>query len=536
MVFYHSNLKKAKSGYFQKEWLFLQSTGLLLMASLASPWALDITPKDIPAFMTACKDQNISPMPRQVDGNLVFNGPSSNPQLDAQIAVGGGVVLSATNTAVLLYSKKGEFLGGGRPSCLNGEIDPKTYFDPIGKRFIYASMAFSGQARIAISKTSDPRGGWWAYSIPVPGWVDGGAVGGNKNWITYSYPGNNGQRAFLMDRQKAESGLMVSTLDLPTGNDPGQPVFTYDETQENLYYVKLSGNSIQVKYANAAGELKTQPSVSHGLGLGYPTPFPQKGGSTCSAGDINAKNAVLRNGFIWTADAASSSAGGTNRTMARFYQLDLTGKLIQTGAIDDPKGLLFSGQVTVAVNKRNDLLLVFQQSGRDMFISSRMSYRLAGDPLGALRPMIKHAEGLGANSSTQAWGDYSGAIVDGDNDIDLWGTNSVASASGGANSVLFQLSLPGDVSASSLVKYFPDLSVQKIQGLLVIRGMGLDEKSQVEVFNLNGLSLAHKFFQKKNNGTGEAEIKTASLPAGPVYLSFRKTGYQERGQWLTIKH
>jgi len=400
------------------------------------------TPKNITSFLTSCTGVRVTPNPRQVQGQLVFTAAGGAAQIDPQIAVGGNAVISVINFAITLYSKEGAFITGGSTSCLNLDFDPKIFFDPIGKRFVLASMSFAGSVRVSFSKTSDPRGGWWAYTLPCPGWVDGGAVGASKKWVAYSYPSSNGQCVFLFDRQNGEDGAVISASQLTGLSNPGQPVFTFDTAQENLYFVKTTGSAIQLSYIGPDGALKTLPSVNTGLSLSYPTPFSQKGSSfTCSAGDVNAKMAVLRNGYIWVGHAATDRSGGVTRTTARFYQIDLTGKVIQTAAIDDPTGSVFSGQVTIAVNKNNDVLLVFQQSGKNMYISSCMSYRLATDPLNTLRPVVKHVDGMGVNGSSAAWGDYSGASVDGDNDVDLWGINSVASSSGQGNTAIFKLPL-----------------------------------------------------------------------------------------------
>ncbi len=513
---------------------FRFSLFVTLWAGISPALAVDVTPKDITSYTSACTGKNITTSPRQVDGNVVFNAQGGGQQLDPQLAVGGGSVIGVTNAGITMYTKAGAFVGGGNTSCLNLDFDPKAFFDPFGKRFVLASISWAGNIRISFSKTSDPKGGWWAYTFPAPGWVDGGAVGGNNKWITYSYPASGGQKVFLFDREKAEAGATVSTIDLPVMSFPGQPVFTYDKEQANLYFVKLDGNSVQVNYVTPAGTFQTQPAVKTNLGLSYPTPFPQKGGRTCSAGDINPKLSIMRNGSIWTAHAATARDGGTTRSTARFYQTDLTGKVIQTGAIDDPTGAIYSGQVTLAVNKNSDLLLVFQQSGSDSYISSRMSYRLASDPLGTLRPAVKHAEGQGANTGTAAWGDYSGASVDGDNDLDMWGINSVASPSGSGNSVIFGLKL----DASPVLHYnpaFPKYTVRQFGGSLFLSGLGLNQQSRIEIFSSTGSHLFAQSFVKNRNGIGNVTIATSRLPTGPVFMRLSQNGNYSNGQWMFIQ-
>jgi hypothetical protein len=70
-----------------------------------------------------------------------------------------------------------------------------------------------------------------------------------------------------------------------------------------------------------------------------------------------------------------------------------------------------------------------------MFISPRLAYRRATDPPGTLRPMISLGEGKAATEGG-AWGDYSGSVVDGDNQLDLWTIQSIADETGRGDTVI----------------------------------------------------------------------------------------------------
>jgi len=95
-------------------------------------------------------------------------------------------------------------------------------------------------------------------------------------------------------------------------------------------------------------------------------------------------------------------------------------------------------QTTIAVNRRNDVLVGFQETGPDMFISGRYAWRKSGDPVGTLRPIVKIGEGLAATEGG-SWGDYSGSVLDGDNRTDLWTIQSVANAKGKGSTVITRL-------------------------------------------------------------------------------------------------
>ena len=95
-------------------------------------------------------------------------------------------------------------------------------------------------------------------------------------------------------------------------------------------------------------------------------------------------------------------------------------------------------QTTIAVNKDNDVLVGFQETSPDMFISPRLAFRLASDPPGELREIVRFGEGEGATNGV-SWGDYSGSVVDGDNFTDLWTIQSITDKSGKGDTIIVKV-------------------------------------------------------------------------------------------------
>ena len=61
----------------------------------------------------ACPERMQGGNPGMVNGLLTFNGSmDGNRQVDPQIAVGGGYVMHGTNSGLIIYNKKGEFIQG----------------------------------------------------------------------------------------------------------------------------------------------------------------------------------------------------------------------------------------------------------------------------------------------------------------------------------------------------------------------------------------------------------------------------------------
>jgi hypothetical protein len=90
------------------------------------------------------------------------------------------------------------------------------------------------------------------------------------------------------------------------------------------------------------------------------------------------------------------------------------------------------------VNSRGDVLVGFQETSSEMFISPRFAWRLAGDPPGELRPIVSFGDGLAATDGT-SWGDYSGSTFDADNGIDLWTVQSTTGVDGKNDCVIARL-------------------------------------------------------------------------------------------------
>jgi hypothetical protein len=168
--------------------------------------------------------------------------------------------------------------------------------------------------------------------------------------------------------------------------------------------------------------------------IDYPPQSPQKGTSQkVSSGDRNPKNLVLQNEFIWFSQAVNCNG----RSAVQWHQINAkNGQILQTGLIkSDTTNYI---QTTIAVNKKNDVIIGFQEVNANSFVSPRFTYRMAKDAHGTVREIIHVGEGRGA-ADGEAWGDYSGSIIDGDNLLDLWTIQSLASEKGRGETVIVRV-------------------------------------------------------------------------------------------------
>ncbi len=376
--------------------------------------------------------------PRMMNGVFVFDGATDgNRQVDPQIAVGGGRVLHGTNNGLIIYSKKGEFVQGVSQRCFNGGIDPKLFYDSHNQIFGFDlwnpwDKAKLKPVNISVSESKDPTGAWNTYPVPAPEGRDGGGIGYSKKWIGYSFPGGEA-RTFVLKTLEAKTGKTATVYHF--NGSLGHPVATQDAI-DDLYFVKLSRDRLVVTRVADSGDgtpVASQVfSTPHRFkNFGRPPQSPQKGTDKRTAsGDRNPKNLVIQGGFLWF----SHTVDCNGRAAVQWHQVKLEdGTFVQSGLLSDEKNSFI--QTTLAVNKRLDVLVGFQEAGPDMFISPRFAFRRADDPLGQLRPMISLGEGKGATEGG-TWGDYSGSVVDGDNLLGMWTVQSIADETGRGDTVI----------------------------------------------------------------------------------------------------
>ncbi len=369
--------------------------------------------------------------PRMVGGQLVFDGSSDGDrQVDPQIAVGGGFVLHGTNSGLVIYDKNGNYVDGVPQTEFNHGIDPKLFFDPHNRVFGFDLWKYWDKEKIkpvnvSISETSDPRGAWNTYPVPAPGGVDGGGIGFSRKWIGYSFPGGP-EETFVMKMAEAKAGKPATIYHF--AGSLGQPVYNQDAS-DDLIFVQLTDDEIILTSVgeNRCGTpvVKAVVHARHKFRyFEWPPASPMQGTDLkTSSGDRNPKNIVVQGDCVWF----SQTVNVEDRAGVQWHQVRLDGKFLQSGLLSDPKNSYI--QTTLAVNKHKDVLVGFQETGPNMFISARCAWRKSTDLAGTLRPIFAFGTGLAATKGGP-WGDYSGSVVDGDNLSDLWTIQSVATAQG----------------------------------------------------------------------------------------------------------
>jgi hypothetical protein len=382
----------------------------------------------------SCESFDVQSSPTTTTEYDYFEGiPDTDGQVDVQVAVGGGYVVHATNSGVSIFDKDGKFLTATHQACFNEGIDPKLFFDIHNKVFAidywhYYDTPKKKPLNISVSGSADPTKSWSTYPISLTTAVDGGALGYSKKWLGYTYP---------KDADKGGT-LLLSSEDARLGKETkvyhfdraiGQPAFGQDATDDiffldvddtNFTLHKITTDTQNVPYITKVWQKAHQLQY-----VDYPPASPQKGTKTLvSSGDRNPKNLVIQGGYLWFAHTINYNG----QAAVQWHQLSLaTGATAQTGILKKAGSNYI--QSTIAVNKDLDVIVGFQESNANMYVSPCFAYRKASDAKGTLRSVTTIEKGTGnygdGTDKTVAWGDYSGSIIDGDNLKDLWTVQSI---------------------------------------------------------------------------------------------------------------
>ena len=385
-----------------------------------------------------CPPRKFGGNPQTVDDILLFNASTDgNRQVDPQVAVGGGYVMEGSNSGLMIYNKQGEYVMGVSQKCFNNGIDPKLAFDIHNQVFLFDMWWYYDKEKtkpvnVAVSETSNPTGAWNIYPVSRTKEVDGGGIGYSRKWIGYSYPGGE-ENTFVMKTAEAKTGKPASVYHFK--GSLGHPIFTQDAI-DDLYFFDFEDSTYTIRRVreNADGTPYAEVVYTgkHGLTyFDYPPPSPQKGTTQkVSSGDRNPKNLVFQSGCIWISQAVECKG----KSAVQWLQIRAKdGKIMQKGLISSDTTNYI--QTTIAVNKRNDVLIGFQEVNEHMFISPRFTYRYAKDKKGTTREIFHMGEGKGFTEG-QSWGDYSGSMIDGDNLLDMWTIQSITNEKGRNESIV----------------------------------------------------------------------------------------------------
>lgn len=397
-----------------------------------------------------------------------FNGLNDNSTSippDVNGTVGPNHTMVTLNTQVRIQDRNGVNLStvslnsfwapiGG----LTSTYDPKVLYDHVANRWIVVSSAEpqsnNSCTLLAVSKTSDPTQGWNMYKVDVDPsnvrWVDFPSIGFNDRWIVVQmnlFPMPNqtttSHQIYVWDKQDVYnngSGVFTKFEITNEGTAVACPSIHYDNSTNRMFLIRsASGNSggkgtltMRTLTGTASAPVMSaasaiQANLTWATSAGTNGNFNPQFGSTqlINAGDHRIRQVVVRNGRIWVTHSIYLPAAGANRSSVQWWELDTLGAIIQRGLIDDPTGFKHYNYPSIAVNKKNDVLIGYSSYSTKQYASAGYSLRRSSDPINTVRDEYTYKNGENTyfkdfGAGRNRWGDYSNTVVDPLSDSTFW--------------------------------------------------------------------------------------------------------------------
>ncbi len=319
-------------------------------------------------------------------------------------------------------------------------FDPRVVYDPIWNRWIIIATRQATSAtdtvhkfRLAVSKTANPTGAYWNYSVPF-----GGAPFQNGDFWDYPQLGFDQDAVFITgniftfsDTFRTTAMMPIAKARLYNGLTFSAPIFTglattlapplVQDQNANAYFVAAnSGTSLQLyrgtnlsNPANATLVLQANVPVP---AYTAPPDAPQPGTAvlldTLDRRFVNASSQV--GDSLW--NIHSIALGG--KATPKFYQIDTEGAgantIKQQGSFS-AAAASHDWNASIAANDLDEAFVTWSSTDPTAGTNAqvRFSGRLATDPLGVIpvgsvlfQSTTFYAQ-FGQTSGTARWGDYS---------------------------------------------------------------------------------------------------------------------------------
>lgn len=384
---------------------------------------------------------------------------------DAQGAAGLNDVVSMVNSEVLVQSRSGAPRPGYPVSLdrfwaglgtFTKLFDPRLLYDAAAGRWLASAganpSASDAALLLAVSRSGDPGGGWDLFRIPIGRegcWADYPVLGLSRQWIVLSAnlltlpPAGAYARTALYAFDKASLYQSANASYATFQDTQGEltPVVDLDGNSDTFYFVQAMSDAAGARLrigtlaGPVGGETFTAGAISTPLPGAWAATSPEgvdfapQAGSwlKVDTGDSRLQNCVLRSAVMWCAHTVFLPAAAPNRSAIQWFAADpASGKLLDRGLIENPSGAAFYAFPSIAVNRRNDVLIGYTRFTATDYPSAGFAFRTAADPAGTFQPGIiaKPGEapyiGRGADEGSNRWGDFSATVVDPADGLTFW--------------------------------------------------------------------------------------------------------------------
>lgn len=380
---------------------------------------------------------------------------------DCTAAVSPGFVLATVNSDVAFFTRAGAKLFQQRLDGSSGffgslgagdfVFDPKTFFDPLTKRFFLLAVELDDASKtskvlIAVSDDDDPRGNWNKYRFEaklVDGsneyWLDYPGFGFNKDWVgvtgnMFAFSGSDGfggVKVFAFNKANLIAGNTNGSVTFRADTFTIQLAKQPDPNQTSLFGMAVgTGSSMElwaIKGSSNPSLVTTSVTVPQWLRPSGPA--PSTGGRQLDTLDGRILTAGFANGHL-VATHTTQVSNGDSRAAARWYDVKVNGwpnagvpTLFQSGRVTGT-GNQHAFMPAIHVNAFGDISMTYTVSSPSITADIMIAGRKPSDPLGTMGAPKKLVSGsgvYGGAGGTNRWGDFFSVEVDPKNNRTFWG-------------------------------------------------------------------------------------------------------------------
>lgn len=357
---------------------------------------------------------------------------------DTMLAAGPTSLIQMINSSISLWSKTGTRMG---IADLNKILpipsgyavsDPWILYDTSSGRFFFSILAFSlnhsSRVLLGISKSSDPTGGFWIYTLapttngqlhdqPKLGVSDDKAVLSWNEFCCGILGTFAGAETFVLDKSTLLTGGITTVYFFGPNPAESSPVPAQSLSSTSTEYVTFNGTTF-------AGVLAIDglPSLNNVTVTETDVPIPATSappaaaqpGGTIETNDDRFLSSVWLNGNMWVSGNDGCKPGGTSTTRAclRLVQISTAGgtpALTQSFDVGVAGVDLYYPAVTL--DPSQNLFVAFTGSSASAFPAAIALDVLASAAPGTISGAVIFQAG-GQKYGGTRWGDYSVVSID----------------------------------------------------------------------------------------------------------------------------
>jgi len=383
---------------------------------------------------------------------LSFNGVMGDGSVippDINAAAGLTYVMETTNQSFGIYNKTTGALVSSvdittffNASGGNGYFDPHILYDAVHAKFLAVidgnTSTGHGGLFLAISKTSDPTGAWYVYTVDdgtaSSELLDFPEMGYNENWVVLTanlFVSNSSvvDEIYVMDRASLYSGTQGTITHFSDANSFCiSAAQTMDTTTLTEWLVQdANGNSGGNGYMQVGSITGTvaAPTYNAGSQIGVAQPWnenavqaAQKGSSNLiDNDDTRVYESEFINGSMWFAHTVWLPASGTATSSGvDWWQINPSSLTVQQfGRISTASTWYY--YPNIYANAGGDALLGYSVSSSSEYASAVYSFHAAADAVNTMETLYDYQAGVSSFAPTgfgsdYRWGDYTGVSID----------------------------------------------------------------------------------------------------------------------------